>query len=90
MNIPRRSFLHTVAAAARHGEAASGHERIDTPVPGRFHTYPEMAAAGLWTTAPELARWATWHHARTLLSLVAFACSLFCIRRDASALRRDT
>ncbi|MGH7459662.1 MAG: serine hydrolase domain-containing protein, partial [Longimicrobiales bacterium] len=44
--------------AARAGEAASGHERIDTPVPGRYHTYPEMAAAGLWTTAPELARWA--------------------------------
>jgi CubicO group peptidase (beta-lactamase class C family) len=38
--------------------AASGHERIDTPVPGRFHTYPEMAAAGLWTTASDLARWA--------------------------------
>ena len=26
--------------------AASGHERVDTPVPGRFHVYPEMAAAG--------------------------------------------
>ncbi|MGH7554498.1 MAG: serine hydrolase domain-containing protein, partial [Longimicrobiales bacterium] len=38
--------------------AASGHERIDTPVPGRFHVYPEMAAAGLWTTASDLARWA--------------------------------
>lgn len=37
--------------------AATGHERVDTPVPGRFHVYPEMAAAGLWTTAPELARW---------------------------------
>jgi CubicO group peptidase (beta-lactamase class C family) len=38
--------------------AATGHERPDTPVPGRFHTYPEMAAAGLWTTASDLARWA--------------------------------
>jgi CubicO group peptidase (beta-lactamase class C family) len=38
--------------------AASGHERLDTPVPGRFHVYPEMAAAGLWTTAADLARWA--------------------------------
>jgi CubicO group peptidase (beta-lactamase class C family) len=37
---------------------AAGHERVDTPVPGRFHIYPEMAAAGLWTTAPDLARWA--------------------------------
>jgi CubicO group peptidase (beta-lactamase class C family) len=38
--------------------AASGHEQVDTPVAGRYHTYPEMAAAGLWTTAPDLARWA--------------------------------
>jgi CubicO group peptidase (beta-lactamase class C family) len=44
--------------AARVGEVASGHERIDTPVPGRFHIYPEMAAAGLWTTASDLAQWA--------------------------------
>lgn len=38
--------------------AASGHEQWDTPVEGGFHVYPEMAAAGLWTTAPDLARWA--------------------------------
>lgn len=44
--------------AARRGEAASGHETVDTPVPGGFHVYPEMAAAGLWTTASDLARWA--------------------------------
>jgi CubicO group peptidase (beta-lactamase class C family) len=37
---------------------ASGHERMDTPVPGRAHIYPEMAAAGLWTTASDLGRWA--------------------------------
>ena len=43
---------------SRDREAASGHERFDTPVPGRYHVYPEMAAAGLWTTAPDLARWA--------------------------------
>lgn len=43
---------------SRDSEAASGHERFDTPVPGRYHVYPEMAAAGLWTTAPDLARWA--------------------------------
>lgn len=53
-----RSTYENPLPATRHREAASGHERIDTPVPGRFHTYPEMAAAGLWTTAPELARWA--------------------------------
>jgi CubicO group peptidase (beta-lactamase class C family) len=44
------------AALARH--AASGHEHPDTVVPGRFHTYPELAAAGLWTTPSDLARWA--------------------------------
>lgn len=44
--------------ATREREAASGHEKLDTPVPGRFHIYPEMAAAGLWTTASDLARWA--------------------------------
>jgi CubicO group peptidase (beta-lactamase class C family) len=53
-----RSTYENPLPAVRHREAASGHERTDTPVPGRFHTYPEMAAAGLWTTAPELARWA--------------------------------
>jgi CubicO group peptidase (beta-lactamase class C family) len=36
--------------------AASGYRADGTPVPGRYHTYPEMAAAGLWTTASDLAR----------------------------------
>ena len=40
------------------GYLASGHERRDTPVPGGYHVYPEMAAAGLWTTPSDLARWA--------------------------------
>ncbi|MEP6690346.1 MAG: serine hydrolase domain-containing protein [Gemmatimonadaceae bacterium] len=44
------------AAYAR--SAATGHERLDTPVHGKYHTYPEMAAAGLWTTPSDLARWA--------------------------------
>jgi CubicO group peptidase (beta-lactamase class C family) len=38
--------------------AASGHEKRDTPVTGGYHVYPEMAAAGLWTTPSDLARWA--------------------------------
>ena len=36
--------------------AATGYRRDGTRVPGRYHTYPEMAAAGLWTTASDLAR----------------------------------
>jgi CubicO group peptidase (beta-lactamase class C family) len=54
----RRSTFENPLPASRDAEAASGHERFDTPVTGRYHVYPEMAAAGLWTTAPELARWA--------------------------------
>ncbi len=35
---------------------AAGQYAPGTPVPGRFHLYPEMAAAGLWTTASDLGR----------------------------------
>lgn len=38
--------------------AATGYRSDGTAVPGRFHTYPEQAAAGLWTTPGDLARWA--------------------------------
>jgi CubicO group peptidase (beta-lactamase class C family) len=38
--------------------AAVGHRSSGEPVAGRWHTYPEMAAAGLWTTPAELGRFA--------------------------------
>jgi CubicO group peptidase (beta-lactamase class C family) len=38
--------------------AAAGYRRDGTPIAGKRHTYPEMAAAGLWTTAGDLARFA--------------------------------
>jgi len=38
--------------------AAAGYRRDGTPIVGKRHTYPEMAAAGLWTTAGDLARFA--------------------------------
>ena len=53
-----RSTYENPLPREREREVASGHEKLDTPVPGRFHIYPEMAAAGLWTTASDLARWA--------------------------------
>ena len=42
--------------AALHARAATAYRTPDRPVPGGWHVYPEAAAAGLWTTAPDLAR----------------------------------
>lgn len=36
--------------------AASGYRRDGKAIEGRYHVYPEMAAAGLWTTPTDLAR----------------------------------
>jgi hypothetical protein len=41
---------------ARLKQVASAHEINGEPVDGRFHIYPEMAAAGLWSTPSDLAR----------------------------------
>ncbi len=38
--------------------AAAGYRADGEPVPGKRHVYPEMAAAGLWTTPSDLARFA--------------------------------
>jgi CubicO group peptidase (beta-lactamase class C family) len=38
------------------GRAASGYRGDGTPVPGRWRVHPEQAAAGLWTTPTDLAR----------------------------------
>ena len=37
---------------------ATGHHGKQKPVKGKWHIYPEMAAAGLWTTPSDLARFA--------------------------------
>jgi CubicO group peptidase (beta-lactamase class C family) len=36
--------------------AATGHDDSGAPLAGAWHVYPEMAAAGLWTTPSDLAR----------------------------------
>ena len=41
---------------ARRAQEASGHRTAGRPVGGGWHVYPEMAAAGLWTTPSDLAR----------------------------------
>ena len=42
---------------AMHASAATPYEADGQPVPGGAHTYPELAAAGLWTTPTDLARY---------------------------------
>ncbi len=39
-------------------QAASGHRQDGNLVEGKVHVYPEMAAAGLWTTPTDLAKFA--------------------------------
>jgi CubicO group peptidase (beta-lactamase class C family) len=43
----------------RHAEKTAAGHRVDrSAVVGRWHVYPEMAAAGLWTTPTDLAKYA--------------------------------
>jgi CubicO group peptidase (beta-lactamase class C family) len=42
---------------ARWNEAATGYRANGNPVEESWHVYPEQAAAGLWTTPDDLARW---------------------------------
>lgn len=50
----KHSTYEQPLAAARAKDAATAHVG-GQPVKGRFHIYPEMAAAGLWTTPTDLA-----------------------------------
>ncbi|MEM7244443.1 MAG: serine hydrolase [Acidobacteriota bacterium] len=53
----RSTFLNPLPPRLlRH--AAAGYLPDNSAVEGKRHTYPEMAAAGLWTTAEDLARFA--------------------------------
>jgi CubicO group peptidase (beta-lactamase class C family) len=51
---------------SRSAGAASGHQPGLGPVVGSYHVYPEMAAAGLWTTATDLALFAIGVHEATV------------------------
>lgn len=56
VGMARSTFIQPLPHALA-GSATSGHHG-NTPVVGKWHTYPEMAAAGLWTTPSDLARFA--------------------------------
>ncbi len=53
----RDSVFEQPLGAARAASAAVGHSLDGTPVPGGHRVHPELAAAGLWSTAVDLARW---------------------------------
>lgn len=54
----RQSTYEQPLPAEKWDIAAAGHRPGSRPVPGKWHIYPEMAAAGLWTTPSDLARMA--------------------------------
>lgn len=54
----RNSTYEQPVPQALRANTASGYRSNGKAVEGKYHTYPEMAAAGLWTTASDLARFA--------------------------------
>jgi CubicO group peptidase (beta-lactamase class C family) len=55
MGMARSTFLNPVPASNL-TNAATAHTRTGAAIPGHSHTYPEMAAASLWSTPSDLAR----------------------------------
>lgn len=52
----RASTFDAPLAAVGPGRVATGHHAGGAAVPGGWHAYPELAAAGLWSTPTDLAR----------------------------------
>ncbi len=57
INMPRSTFENPLPEAL-HGKAATGYRVDGKEVEGKWPIYPEMAAAGLWTTPSELIQYA--------------------------------
>jgi CubicO group peptidase (beta-lactamase class C family) len=53
-----RSTFEQPLSPAWSANAARGHRGDGKPIAGHWHTYPELAPDGLWTTATDLARFA--------------------------------
>lgn len=49
-------FAQPLPEALAGGNVAAAHDGQGTEIPGRWHTYPELAAAGLWTTPSDFGR----------------------------------
>lgn len=54
LGMTRSAYAQPPSAEIR-ADMAFGHAN-GTPIPGNYHVYPELAPAGLWTTAGDLAR----------------------------------
>jgi CubicO group peptidase (beta-lactamase class C family) len=57
LGMSRSTFVQPLPADLR-AKAATGYGPSGEAIAGRSHTYPEQAAAGLWTTPADLARFA--------------------------------
>ena len=57
LNMISSTFVQPLPVQLR-GKAATGHTGTGIPVQGKWHIYPEKAAAGLWTTPTDLATFA--------------------------------
>jgi CubicO group peptidase (beta-lactamase class C family) len=57
LNMRDSAFSQPIDRALE-GRAASGHNAKAEVIAGRYRTHPELAAAGLWTTPTDLARFA--------------------------------
>jgi CubicO group peptidase (beta-lactamase class C family) len=55
LNLKQSTFAQPLPSHLA-ASAATGHEQNGNAVVGRWHVYPQMAAAGLWTTAADVAR----------------------------------
>ena len=53
----RRTFTQPLPQDMKK-HAASGHDEHGNLIVGNWHSYPEIAAAGLWTTPSDLAKFA--------------------------------
>nr|WP_314860666.1 serine hydrolase domain-containing protein [uncultured Undibacterium sp.] len=54
----QNSAFEQPLSKAKQDLAAAGHDDQGKMISGRWHTYPELAAAGLWTTPTDLTKWA--------------------------------
>lgn len=54
LQMAHSAFQHPLPASLE-ANAAAGHDSDGAMIKGRWHTYPEMAPAGLWTTPSDLA-----------------------------------